>query len=213
MRSSARQLVQSTARRRTRAPPAPTLPAPLLRALWRSTAQPVAVITACLAPSNTANHGATLSSLSSVSLAPPLVAFSLRLPSTLATFLLADHPAPFTVHLLSGQQEDVARAFARQPPRPAPLVHPPSPAPRPAPPPASDHFPPALFTSLASNSLGSLSCTVVHSIPLAQFGDGDGPKSQLFVARVDASAVPEPREGKERGSLVYWEQGYHAVGA
>lgn len=64
-------------------------------------------------------HGATLSSFSSVSLDPPRVAFSLRVPSRLADALLHDalvasqSSAPsvpnFVINLLSSSQADVAR--------------------------------------------------------------------------------------------------------
>lgn len=79
-------------------------------------------------------HGATLSSFSSVSLDPPRVAFSLRVPSRLADALLHDAlatmssrsptgspsgpgartpPGPhFVVNLLSSQQADIARTYA-----------------------------------------------------------------------------------------------------
>merc|ERR1719487_654725 len=81
------------------------LPSPLQRELFRRVAQPVAVITAHIPEPSTAppsaaaapkaredgrlqdNHGATLSSLASISLSPPLVSFSLRLPSRLASLL------------------------------------------------------------------------------------------------------------------------------
>lgn len=71
-------------------------------------------------------HGATLSSYSSVSLDPPRVAFSLRIPSRLADALLHDalayaFPRPasrtapephFVINLLSSQQADIARTYA-----------------------------------------------------------------------------------------------------
>ena len=58
-----------------------------LRNVMRTSAQPVAVITTNLSKINDDEskeqyvHGATLSSFTTVSLDPPLVAFSLRIPS------------------------------------------------------------------------------------------------------------------------------------
>ncbi|GAA5904750.1 hypothetical protein JCM8208_001343 [Rhodotorula glutinis] len=187
----------------TRAP----LPSPMQRELFRRVAQPVAVITAHIpspaSPSSTAgtstasdepqhNHGATLSSLASISLSPPLVSFSLRLPSRLAAFLSTPtapaaagaHPAEptFRVHLLSTRQEPLARAFARQAPLPAKAQPspPPSSSPSvpsslgapPAPPQASTlaHFDPALFAELERTGLGSLDCRVVQRVPLSPLG-------------------------------------------
>lgn len=193
-------------------------PAPLLRELMRSVAQPVAVITVAL-PSSldplTAphNHGATLSSLSSISLSPPLVAFSLRLPSRLASFLLEPSPTPprLRVHLLSYTQENLARTFARQAPLPAPA----SPSPPPSATAPSEHFPPSLFAELAGGSLGSLECTIVRSLPLSELrslGEGVDARSELFIARVESVELPVG-EAALKQSLVYWEQGYHAVGS
>lgn len=201
--------------------------ATLLRQLMRRVAQPVAAIS-CQLDSTTAaptrlqqqqpNHGATLSSLSSISLSPPLVAFSLRLPSRLATHL-SRPAAQLSIHLLSAKQESIARAFARQPPLPLPAT--------PSPPPstpsstawAEEHFPPHLFDNLHTKSLGTLNCTIVHSLPLSTLGmnakeaaevDEEGPRSELFIARVESVELGEQEEGE--GSLVYWEQEYRAVG-
>jgi len=77
------------------------------------------------------DHGATVSSFVSIALSPqPLVAFALRLPSRLATFLQnASHEKPtFRIHLLGQDQEQLARAFARQPPPPQKAVPSPQPA-------------------------------------------------------------------------------------
>ena len=206
-------------------PPPSTSSSTLLRQLMRSVAQPVAVITVPLSSSkgkekqlsDPHDHGATLSSLSSISLSPPLVAFSLRLPSRLATYLIPPPSTPpstppkLRVHLLSGSQEAVARAFARQAPLPAPAA----PSPPPSSPTPSEPFPPTLFQELESDSLGHLDCVIVSSTDLPQFGGeetkGDGPKSHLFIAKVEEAKVRSTEEG-ERGSLVYWEQGYHTVG-
>ncbi|BGP56472.1 hypothetical protein JCM8202_001788 [Rhodotorula sphaerocarpa] len=228
-----------------------TLPSPLQRELFRRVAQPVAVITAHipeLAPraANTApdstgdsaahssrpeNHGATLSSLASVSLSPPLVSFSLRLPSRLATFLSGAAGAPppsFRVHLLSTAQEPVARAFARQAPLPAPSRPSPPPpsspspsAPRqdaaPSPAHPSSAFDSSLFADLEAASLGSMTCRVVRQLPLAGLDadaspkqvDPDQPRSELFLAQVDEVRLGADRE--KAASLMYWDQRYAGV--
>lgn len=176
-----------------------------LRQLMRKVAQPVAVITANLKHADKldepgmckklavlfrvsvliiikshADHGATISSFVSIALHPtPLVAFALRLPSRLATFLnthhssssspsssssMSDHlPAPtFKIHLLSEEQEDVARAFARQAPLPNKAM--------PSSSSTSQHepFSLGLFQKLDATSLGSLECTLAGDLPLVE---------------------------------------------
>lgn len=101
----------------------------------RNTAQPVAIITSFL-PSSGLNkeqsssasrskqpllvHGATLSSFTTISLDPPLVAFSFKLPSRMADTLSSEADGKqqkgiprFVVNLLSHTQGDVAAGFAR----------------------------------------------------------------------------------------------------
>ncbi|TFL05122.1 flavin reductase like domain-containing protein [Pterulicium gracile] len=98
-----------------------------LRLLLRDIAQPVAVITTSSSPDSSSDpavyHGATVSSLYSISLAPyPLLSFSLRLPSRLASALKspppgnrteADKPKRAVIHYLSSTQADIAHTFAR----------------------------------------------------------------------------------------------------
>lgn len=109
-----------------------------IRSLMRTSAQPVAVIAAFMPTQDAVSgevvrhiHTATLSSFTTVSLAPPLVAFSLRLPSRLADALRAgavstgktDSAAMttavprrrphFLIHLLSSEQYAIADYFAR----------------------------------------------------------------------------------------------------
>ncbi|GAA5880847.1 hypothetical protein JCM3774_000498 [Rhodotorula dairenensis] len=226
----------------------PELPSPLQRELFRRVAQPVAVITAHIpdlatdgaSPGKAGsdggagaamqdNHGATLSSLTSISLSPPLVSFSLRLPSRLATFLSVREDqatsSEFRVHLLSTEQESVARAFARQAPLPAPAQ--PSPPGPPHPlsaasgtqsPPALAAFDSSVFADLESASLGSMRCRVVRQIPLANLDSTsvstptpDQPRSELFIAQVDD--VQLGSGGSEAASLLYWDQRYAGVGA
>ena len=115
-----------------------------IRQLMRTSAQPVAVIAAFL-PLEKDEHGeplpgqdrhihaATLSSFTTVSLAPPLVAFSLRLPSRLVdalragamsstdtdqgsspmTTALPQRRPHFLIHLLSSRQQSISDYFAR----------------------------------------------------------------------------------------------------
>ncbi|GAA6050649.1 hypothetical protein JCM3770_000872 [Rhodotorula araucariae] len=233
----------------------PALPSPLQRELFRRVAQPVAVITARIPSSSPAagapapgrqgeldgtelhNHGATLSSLSSISLSPPLVAFSLRLPSRLAAFLspplgsAKPAPAPFRVHLLSTAQEPLARAFARQAPLPAraqpsPPPPPPSPGSAAEPDPPATSFAPELFEALERGALGALDCRVVHTVPLSTLGLGgeagagaavsageDQPRSELFIARVERVQLGSAADVEGEGSLLYWDQRYAGVRA
>lgn len=223
-------------------PSAPrSLPSPLQRELFRRVAQPVAVITAHIpelaetpaglgrsrgasrkSSKEPHNHGATLSSLASISLSPPLVSFSLRLPSRLATFLSSEEEPAFSVHLLSTEQESIARAFARQAPLPAPS--------RPSPPPdlvasrtaqgpiqaALPPFPPRLFAELDERSLGSMTCRVVRQLPLAALDSTaaepispEQPRSELFIAQVEDVRLGHSQEGA--ASLLYWDQRYAGV--
>ncbi|GAA5895325.1 uncharacterized protein JCM6883_001472 [Sporobolomyces salmoneus] len=213
-------------------------PSLLQRELFRRVAQPVAVLTAHIpSPSSSPdasptfstpsdsrrphNHGATLSSLTSISISPPLVSFSLRLPSRLATYLsnfTSSRDPSFRVYLLSPEQEDLARLFARQSPLPAPAV-----------PSAETNwtveptFDETVFRKLVRDEvglLGSLDCTILEKVNLWELDrqdeekgethEGKGTsKSQLFIARVEKVRLGEKAKGK--GSLVWIEQKYRAV--
>ncbi|GAA6015855.1 hypothetical protein JCM10207_008819 [Rhodosporidiobolus poonsookiae] len=228
----------------------PELPSPLQRELFRSVAQPVAVVSTFI-PSSTSsgvppspsapaapgqsddaqpprpNHGATLSSLSSISLSPPLVSFSLRLPSRLAAHLSQSPSPPLRIHLLSASQEPLARAFARQLPLPAPAA--PSPPPTDGSNPWEAPFEPRLFEELDEGAIGWMECRVVERVGLSRLGSGAGgsqpegegekapwqPRSELFIAEVERVQLGKglrDRSGEGGvGSLTYWEQGYHAV--
>lgn len=119
-----------------------------LRETMRSTSQPVSVVSVHIPTTSTSssssssssskssssitttttieledNHGATLSSLSSVSLKPPIISFSIRTPSRLATYLTSNSTPltsksstriSLTVNLLSASQREVAQVFSRQ---------------------------------------------------------------------------------------------------
>ncbi|GAA6063706.1 hypothetical protein JCM10212_004433 [Sporobolomyces blumeae] len=214
------------------------LPA-LQRELFRRVAQPVAVLTAHVPTSsstrpqtaqadNEHNHGATLSSLTSISLWPPLVCFSLRLPSRLASHICPlpsprqDPRPPFKLHLLSPRQENLARLFARQAALPAPA----------APSPDTDwsvepSFDPDAFRSIEHDSLGTLSCRVVKTVNLwdverSDVGndsavakdppapDGGAMRSQLIIARVEDVRLGGDVESSQ-GSLLWMEQAYTAA--
>lgn len=114
-----------------------------IRSLMRASAQPVAVITTLLPPASPSPsssqssskssstqalvqedrreaHGATLSSFTTVSLEPALVAFSIRTPSRMADALEYDYglkdrggEAHFVINILSLEQEDAAQGFAK----------------------------------------------------------------------------------------------------
>ncbi|KAJ3502181.1 hypothetical protein NLJ89_g9003 [Agrocybe chaxingu] len=113
-----------------------------LKVLLRDMAQPVAVVTSFMPHrhhhphSSTSQHGryespkhrfhgATLSSFSSIAMDPyPLITFSLRLPSRMATTLStlpANFPAHMVVNLLSSSQSSTAIAFSRPDLHPAPF--------------------------------------------------------------------------------------------
>ncbi|EPQ56537.1 hypothetical protein GLOTRDRAFT_59852 [Gloeophyllum trabeum ATCC 11539] len=167
-----------------------------LRALLRETAQPVAVVTSRLQSSSSnatsaAYHGATLSSFSSIAMDPhPLIAFSLRLPSRMATALKSvdpSAPSHMVVNILSAAQMHTAISFSRVDLHPEPFKHEPYTL-------TKEGLP------MLEGSLGALSCKMVSSWPLHDLElieqslgakleagsewSGDGVASELFVARV-----------------------------
>ncbi|KAF8552702.1 hypothetical protein OG21DRAFT_1511106 [Imleria badia] len=182
-----------------------------LRELLRETAQSVAVVTALLPSASTSPtyHGATLSSFTSIALDPlPLVAFSLRVPSRMASALNAhvasvgSPPSPsahLVINILSAAQPHLADRFARPDLYPRPFADPRVHWTR-----SQDGLP------VLSGALGALSCRLVGaSMPLARLrgshvrdaeGEGEageggeqevpqadagtGLASELFIARV-----------------------------
>lgn len=181
----------------------------LLRRLLRETAQSVAVVTALLPdPSTSTYHGATLSSFSSIALDPlPLVAFSLRVPSRMASALSSNFnlttsesppplsptsppptptptplpspspPAHLLINILSAAQPHVADRFAR------PDLHPrPFDDPRVRYTLSQDNLP------ILAGSLGALSCRLV------------GPSLSLAHLR-DSHAVLDEDEDERRQSM------------
>ena len=79
-----------------------------LRAMLRSVASPVVVVTVA---DRDGARGATIGSFASVSLDPPLVSFNVTHGTRLHEALEAS--AAFAVHLLADDQADVAEHFAR----------------------------------------------------------------------------------------------------
>ena len=179
------------------------------------------------------DHGATVSSFVSISMSPaPLVAFALRLPSRLASFLNSGAArtaasgkaagSTIKIHLLTSSHEHLARAFARPPPAAAKQS---SSAPTFAP------FPPELFDELDESALGTLECSIVGSVHLddplpahigTRLGTGisdsqDSAKpssadpsqatSQLFIAKVARVTVRD----EEQDPLLYCHQGYYSL--
>lgn len=197
---------------------------PTLRHLLRHTAQPVSVITANLSfPASSIHkhdHGATLSSFSSISFNPPLVAFSLRLPSRLANAFTShgdqdkinsSETAYFHVHLLERQQEDLARLFARQ--QQAHQAQ--------AEGDQVDGFPIQAFEALRDGALGILECQLAHTVHLDELDSKKSDiqikgapqqqsevKSCLFIARVLDVKLGAQVKGKP---LVWHDQQYRAV--
>ncbi|KAF8141951.1 flavin reductase like domain-containing protein [Boletus edulis] len=202
----------------------------LLRELLRESAQSVAVVTAIL-PDTTAYHGATLSSFSSIALDPlPLVAFSLRVPSRMASALNVHVASPspsspsahFIINILSAAQPRLATRFARPDLYPRPFAD------------TDVHWTPDPQDGLPvfAGALGALSCRLVGpSVPLARLGvsysEGDVPQasagsglaSELFIARVlRVERVPVPVTKHDEGDaelyrlpLLYHRRRYTTV--
>ncbi|PLW12386.1 hypothetical protein PCASD_14783 [Puccinia coronata f. sp. avenae] len=116
------------------------------RQLMRQLSYPVTILTVQL--HNGDQHGATLSSLSSIALEPkPMVSLSLRHPSRLATYLLRQPHVPFTVYLLNHHPQSIQLATLFSQPR--------------------SQIPHAAFASLQRSSFASLHCQVIKSFNLS----------------------------------------------
>nr|VWO99793.1 Rim13 protein [Ganoderma boninense] len=193
-----------------------------LRSLLRETAQPVAVVTALMDPdiprktgSSPRFHGATLSSFSSISMDPhPLVAFSLRIPSRMATSLTSAHttassPAHLVVNILSERQARAAVCFSRADLYPEPFK-------------SVSHTLTEEGLPILDGCVGAMSCRLVaaswplHDLQtLAGEGkdersvwEGEGVASELFIAevvRVERTSLPE---GEETRPLLYHRRTY-----
>ncbi|KAL4252858.1 FMN-binding split barrel [Abortiporus biennis] len=198
-----------------------------LRTLLRETAQPVAVVTSLMPEIHLSKseshphskfHGATLSSFSSIAMDPhPLVAFSLRIPSRMATSLKDAHidwPSHMVVNILSASQADVAVKFSRVDLHPYPFQSVP-------------YFLSEEGLPVIEGSLGALSCKLVasswplHDLEVLRSGkrrevekawEGEGVASELFIARVtrvESLASSDASEEDLRTlPLLYHRRGY-----
>lgn len=198
-----------------------------LRALLRSTAQPVAVVTSILPQtskdSEAVYHGATLSSFTSISMDPyPLVAFALRIPSRMATSLKATHPeqpSHMVINLLSEEQGSVAMKFSRPDIYTRPFTTVPHTL-------TEDGLP------VITDSLGAMTCKLVSTaLPLHDLGYlKEGGKlgkevpesvqaregvavSELFIAEVTRVENVNVGDSTEisRMPLLYYRRGYTTV--
>ncbi|PWN51261.1 hypothetical protein IE53DRAFT_305139, partial [Violaceomyces palustris] len=187
-----------------------------IKALMRSSAQPVSIIASFLpeeeggkghagrnssptSPSARQGrlvHGATLSSFSSISLSPPLISFSLKTPSRMADALIRGSSSGephFILNVLSHLQADAAAAFSR--PGLVPFLHDQDPSDKAHPFEAQETFPSTHAGGIPvfRKSLGSLACSVVNLLDLSKV-EGGVPASAsngngtsiLFIARVHA---------------------------
>ncbi|KAG8959737.1 hypothetical protein FRC03_007554 [Tulasnella sp. 419] len=195
-----------------------------LRNLLRQTAQPVVVVTSILSkdgPEGIKYHGATLSSFASISMHPsPLVTFSLRIPSRMATSIhdsgKAQEPSPeqpnVMVNLLSASQASHAIRFSRADLYPNPFE-------------GIDWTLSKDGLPVLNGSLGALSCRVIASSPLDALTDESsstelvvGPtaalKSELYIAKVlGVEEIKYIGEGNEDTlPLVYHHRRYCTVG-
>jgi len=215
-----------------------------IRGVMRRSAQPIAVVSAFL-PEEASNsssqliHCMTLSSFTTVSLAPPLVAFSIRLPSRMADALRAGASIPlsspgipsasppatktphFLIHILSSKQESLSNYFARPGAVAFDAMAPAQDDSHPFhshPMQASASVPGML---IPSESLGSLACSLVYQLDLTspdlhgttEFLNGcvhtDEVGSTLFLAQIHD--VELGPQASERAPLVYWHQKYGSL--
>ncbi|KAK7687729.1 hypothetical protein QCA50_008945 [Cerrena zonata] len=193
-----------------------------LRVLLRESAQPVAVVTSFMPTEHPSSahsrfHGATLSSFSSIAMEPhPLVAFSLRIPSRMATSLKNTHgdaSSNLVVNILSANQANVAVQFSRPDLHPYPFT-------------SIPHTLTEEGLPVIQDSLGALSCRLVAtSWPLHDLGvlktgqrdddsvwQGDGIASELFIAEVTRVEFVNTVEGDGDSMrtlpLLYHRQAY-----
>ena len=196
-----------------------------LREVLRDSAQSVAIVTSHMPLEDRAGphsefHGATLSSFSSIALHPhPLVAFSLRMPSRMATSLQnTDYskPSHMVINILSACQAATAIRFANARLHPHPFTETRYSL-------TKDGLP------ILHDSLGAISCKLVS--PPRQLHDSDvfdleegnqrekdwnglGVASELFIARVmRVERVPtdDVNDPLRTLPLVYHRQGYGTV--
>ncbi|KAH9849848.1 flavin reductase like domain-containing protein [Lenzites betulinus] len=192
-----------------------------LRSILRETAQPVAVVTSFMDPATqqptehpSRFHGATLSSFSSISMDPhPLVAFSLRIPSRMATSLTSAHTSTglyshMVINILSEHQAPTAQRFSRADLYPEPFVS----------------LPYSLTEEglpILDGAVGAMSCRLVaaswplHNLESLKSGGnedasewkGEGVASELFIAQV-IRVERMPASGSGVRPLLYHRRGY-----
>ena len=197
-----------------------------LREALRDSAQSVAVVTSHMPSENRTGphsefHGATLSSFSSIALDPhPLVAFSLRMPSRMATSLQnADYskPSHMVINILSACQASTAMRFANARIHPHPFAE-------------TRYSLTEEGLPILHDSLGAISCKLVlppkplHDLDAFDLEGGDqrekkdwsgpGVASELFIARVmRVEKVPTDDVNNPLRTLplIYHRQGYGTV--
>jgi flavin reductase (DIM6/NTAB) family NADH-FMN oxidoreductase RutF len=197
-----------------------------LREVLRDSAQSVAIVTSHMPLESRAGphsefHGATLSSFSSVALDPlPLVTFSLRMPSRMATSLQnVDYskPSHMVINILSACQAATAIRFANAHLHPHPFAE-------------TQYSLTEDGLPILHESLGAISCKLVS--PPKQLHDldafdseggnrrekkewnGPGVASELFIARVmRVENVPTDDVNNPLRTLplIYHRQGYGTV--
>lgn len=198
-----------------------------LREVLRDSAQSVAVVTSHMPLESKTSphsefHGATLSSFSSIALDPhPLVAFSLRMPSRMATSLQnSDYskPSHMVINILSACQTSTAIRFANPRLHPRPFAE-------------SRYSLTKEGLPILYDSLGAISCKLIlppkplHDLDTDAFDlergersekgwNGPGVASELFIARVmRVEKVPTDDVNNPLRTLplVYHRQGYGTV--
>ena len=197
-----------------------------LKEVLRDSAQSVAIVTSHMPTENRVGpnsefHGATLSSFSSIALDPhPLVAFSLRIPSRMATTLQnSDYskPSHMVINVLSACQASTAVRFANARLHPHPFTETRYSL-------TEDGLP------ILHDSLGAISCKLVlppkplHDLDVFDLeGDearekkgwtGTGVASELFIAkvvRVEKVPMDDVNNPLRTLPLIYHRQGYRTV--
>ena len=181
-----------------------------LKELLRRTAQPVAIATSILPNSSKplAYHGATLSSVSSIAMEPyPLVAFSIRVPSRMATSL-KHKKHDLVLNLLSAAQAQQAFMFSNPHAFPNPFLY-------------AEHSLTDCGLPILHDSLGALKCRLISTLPLHDLDYLEGNSatasatipsgsSEMFLARVlSLENVPRNAETSLCSSpLIYYEKDY-----
>ena len=197
-----------------------------LKGVLRESAQSVAIVTSHMPLESRTGpysefHGATLSSFSSIALDPyPLVAFSLRMPSRMATSLQnADYskPSHMVINILSACQASTAIRFANARLHPHPFAE-------------SRYSLTEDGLPILHDSLGAISCKLVlppkplHDLDAFDVEGGNlgekkgwndsGVASELFIARavrVEKVQVDDVNNPLRTLPLIYHHQGYGTV--